>query len=140
MNTEPKQSRVALVRAVALLTVKLLIGAGRDIVLTPIVLGAAFLDFILMRKQPPRFFRTLLRFGQWSDEWIDTWSYGREPHEPPRENVEALLARVEDVVRDPKQGARQARVLKRWAERQVAKARQRIGNDDASKGTDPVPK
>lgn len=126
METENTQSRGALVKAVALLTVKLLIGAGRDIVLTPVVLAAAALDFILMKSQPPRFFRRLLRFGQWSDEWIDTWSYGREPHEAPRENVEALLARVEDVVRDPKQGTRHARVLKRWAERQVGKARQRV--------------
>ena len=137
MNTELRQSRIGLIRAVALLTVKLLIGAGRDIVLTPVVLAAAAIDFVLMKKQPPRFFRRLLRFGQWSDEWIDTWSHGREPHEQaPRENVEALLARVEDVVRDPKQGARQARVLKRWAERQVARARQRIGNEGAAKDSE----
>lgn len=132
METETTQSRGALVKAVALLTVKLLIGAGRDIVLTPVVLAAAALDFILMKSQPPRFFRRLLRFGQWSDEWIDTWSYGRESHEAPRENVEALLARVEDVVRDPKQGTRHARVLKRWAERQVGKARQRVVPADDS--------
>ena len=126
MNTELKESRIALVRAVALLTIKLLIGAGRDLVLTPIVLAAAAVDFVLLGRQPPRFFRRLLRFGQRSDEWIDTWSHGREPHEAPRENVEALLARVEGVVRDPSEGARHARVLKRWAERQVARARQRV--------------
>jgi hypothetical protein len=134
MNTELKQTRIGLIRAVALLVIKLLIGAGRDIVLTPVVLAAAALDFILLKSQPPRFFRTLLRFGQWSDEYIDTWSHGREAHEAPRENVEALLARVEDVVRDPKQGTRHARVLKRWAERQMVKAKQKItppgsGND-----------
>jgi len=139
MNTELKQSRIGLVRAVALLVVKLLIGAGRDLVLTPVVLAAAALDFILLKSQPPRFFRKLLRFGQWSDEYIDTWSYGREPHEAPRENVEALLARVEDVVRDPKQGTRHARVLKRWAERQMVRARQKITPSSTGKDLDPQP-
>ena len=134
MENETPQSRGALVKAVALLTVKLLIGAGRDIVLTPVVLAAAALDFVLIKSQPPRFFRRLLRFGQWSDEWIDTWSYGRDAHEAPRENVEALLARVEDVVRDPKQGTRHARVLKRWAERQMAKAKQKIAPADQQSG------
>jgi hypothetical protein len=137
MNTELRQSRIGLVRAVALLTVKLLIGAGRDIVLTPIVLAAAAIDFIMLKSQPPRFFRQLLRFGQWSDEWIDTWSFGREPHEAPRENVEALLARVEDVVRDPKQGTRHARVLKRWAERQMNRAKQKITPTDPGKDLEP---
>lgn len=137
MDTELKQSRIGLIRAVALLVVKLLIGAGRDLVLTPVVLAAALLDFILLKSQPPRFFRKLLRFGQWSDEYIDTWSYGREPHEAPRENVEALLSRVEDVVRDPKQGTRHARVLKRWAERQMAKAKQKITPTETGKDLEP---
>jgi len=139
MDTELKQTRIGLIRAVALLVIKLLIGAGRDIVLTPVVLAAAALDFILLKSQPPRFFRKLLRFGQWSDEYIDTWSYGREPHEAPRENVEALLARVEDVVRDPKQGTRHARVLKRWAERQMVRAKQKITPSSTGKDLDPQP-
>ena len=126
MSTEVRQSRIELVRAVARLVVKLLLGAGRDLILTPVTLVAAGIDFALLNRSPPRLFRMVLRFGQRSDEWIDTWSYGREPHEAPRENVDALLARVEDVVRDPKQGTRHARVLKRWAERQMVKARQRI--------------
>ena len=44
---------------------------------------------------------------------------------PSRESVDALLFRVEEVVRDPQTGARRARVLRRWAERQIARARQR---------------
>jgi hypothetical protein len=33
------------------------------------------------------------------------------------------------VVRDPKVGAYRARVLKRWAERQMSRARQRVKTD-----------
>jgi hypothetical protein len=71
----------------------------------------------------------VLRLGEQSERWIDTWSAGRQDEEPQRGNVDALLASVEEVVRDPKVGAHRARVLKRWAERQVARARQRIGPD-----------
>ncbi len=52
---------------------------------------------------------------------------------PPRENVDTLLARVEEVVRDPQTGARRARVLKRWAERQMARARQRATDEVATR-------
>ena len=39
------------------------------------------------------------------------------------------LSRVEEVVRDPQTGARRARVLKRWAERQMARARKRAAGE-----------
>jgi len=125
MDNEQKRTAVALIKAVALLQVKVLLGAARDLVLGPAALIAALIDLVLLQSQEPRFFRAALRLGERSDAWIDVWSHGRAPGEPPRENVEALLARVEDVVRDPQSGARRARVLRRWAERQVARAKQR---------------
>jgi len=121
--------RRKLVRDVLLLQVKLLLGAARDLALTPVTLTAAAVDFVLAGRQPPKFFYLVLRLGERSEHWIDTWSAARSEHEPPRENVEALLSLVEEVVRDPQSGARRARVLKRWAERQMARARQRIGFD-----------
>src|SRR5215831_718584 len=121
---EKTPTRGWLIKEVLALQLKLLLGAARDLVLTPVTLAAAAIDFVLIKNHPPRFFRTVLQLGQRSDEWIDTWSAAREPHEEePRENVDALLRRVEEVVGDPAQGARRARVLKRWAERQMAKAR-----------------
>jgi hypothetical protein len=77
-----------------------------------------------------------MHLGERSEQWIDTWSAARGEHEPPRENVESLLLRVEEVVRDPQMGARRARVLKRWAERQVARARQRISTQGIGIDTD----
>lgn len=50
------------------------------------------------------------------------WSGGRDEDASPHENVDALLAHIEEAVRDPQTGARRARILKRWAERQVARA------------------
>ena len=121
MDAELKRKALPLVRAVALLQLKLLLNAGRDLVLIPVALVAALLDLIQIKTQAPQYFRMTLKLGEHSDRWIDVWS---DPLDE-RENIDTLLARVEDAVRDPQSGARRARVLKRWAERQVARARKR---------------
>ena len=123
MHPETKRKAVPLIRAVAMLQVKLLLGAARDLVLSPLTLVAAAIDLIRIKSHEPRLFRDALRAGERSEDWIDLWSYGRESEGEPRENVDALMMRVEEVVRDPKTGARRARVLKRWAERQIARAK-----------------
>ena len=125
-NADLPATRKALVRDVLVLQLKLLLGAARDLALTPVTLAAAALDLILSGRQEPRYFHAVLRIGEQSDHWIDTWSAGRKGEPGQRANVDALLASVEEVVRDPKVGAHRARVLKRWAERQVSRARQRM--------------
>jgi hypothetical protein len=124
-NANTGALRRRLVKDVVLLQFKLLLGAARDLALTPVTLVAAAIDFAFAHRQPPRWFPLILRLGERSDHWIDLWSAARAADEAPRENVEALLARVEEVVRDPATGARRARILKRWAERQLARARAR---------------
>jgi hypothetical protein len=131
MNSEQsdqKATRNQLIRDVLLLQVKLLIGAARDLAVVPVTLAAALLDLILSKSQPPRFFHHVLRLGERSDEWIDVWSAARHESEQ-RGPVDSILASVEEVVRDPKVGAYRARVLKRWAERQMSRARQRTKTD-----------
>lgn len=126
MNDETKRKAWPLIRAVAILQFKLLLGAGRDLVLIPIALAAALWDLIALKKQrEPRHFRQVLTIGEKSDRWIDVWYANHDQQAEPRENVDALLVRVEEVVRDREQGMRQARVLKRWAERQIQRAQQR---------------
>jgi hypothetical protein len=121
----PKGGANGLVRSVALLQVKLLLDALRDIALSPLSLAAALIDLLRIHRHPPRFYRSVLRLGEKTDGWIDLWSGARDASGAPRENVDRLLERVEEIVRDPHVGARRARVLKRWAERQVTRARQR---------------
>ena len=132
MNSDQKSTAITLIKAVALLQLKLLLGAARDLALVPLALAAAFVDLLLLKRREPEFFRDLLRLGEHSDAWIDVWSFGRGAHAPSRENVDALIARVEEVVRDPQTGARRARVLKRWAERQLARARLRAALQTAA--------
>jgi hypothetical protein len=133
MDALTRQKAGPLFRAVVLLQIKLLLGAGRDLVIGPVALAAAALDLLALKGQEPKYLRAVLRFGERTDEWIDTWSHGRDGSEPARENVEMLLARVEDVVRDPQSGARRARVLRRWAERQVSRARQRAATQPTAR-------
>lgn len=110
-----------LLRDVLRFQVKLWLEALRDVVLSPITLGAAALDFILLKRQPPRYFRALLTLGRRSEDWIDLWSMVDAGAKG--ENVDALLAQIEQVVRDPRAGGRRARVLLRWAERNLARQR-----------------
>jgi hypothetical protein len=129
MKPEHKSKATNLIKAVAFLQLKLLLDTARDLVLSPVALAAALVDLVFLNWYEPRLFRAVLRFGERSDHWIDVWSGGRDENEPSRENVDMLLARVEEVVRDPQTGARRARVLKRWAERQLARARQRAARE-----------
>ena len=139
MSTPPTTSRRGLARDVLLLQIKLLLDALRDVALSPLTLAAAALDFILAGRQPPRFFHAMLRLGQRSDDWIDLWAAIRGTAAADRANVDLLLARVEEVVSDPKTGARRARVLKRWAERELACARRRVAGDTGThSGTAPL--
>jgi hypothetical protein len=125
MEKEQKKTATALLKAVAILQLKVLLGAARDLAVGPAAIAAALADIVLLKQQTPRFFAMVLKFGERSDRYIDVWSGGRDPDEDPRENVDMLIARVEDVVRDPQTGARHARVLRRWAERQAARAKRR---------------
>ena len=125
MDKQHKQKATELIKTVVLLQLKVLLGAARDLVVGPTALVAALVDLVFLKHQEPRFFPATLRFGEQSDRWIDVWSGGRHPEADPHENVDTLIARVEEVVRDPQVGARQARVLKRWAERQLARAKKR---------------
>ena len=131
-NTETRKA-APLVRAVVVLQLKLALSAARDLVLIPLVLAAALADIIQLKTHVPRYFRQILKVGEHSDRWIDVWYSAHDSQQEPRGNVDALLSRVEEVVRDPQTGARRARVLKRWAERQMARARQRASGEVATR-------
>jgi len=134
MNAEaqpPENQRkpAPLIRAVIILQLKLLLSTARDLVLIPVALVAAVIDLARLKTHEPSFFRLVLGIGERSDRWIDVWYANHDAKAERRENVDALLNRVEEVVRDREQGARQARVLKRWAERQMKRARERASQE-----------
>jgi len=125
MNENTERSREDLLRGALKLQAKLFLDALRDLLLSPVSIGAAALDIVLAKRQAPRYFDACLRFGERSEEWIDLWATRQRAGQADAANVDALLANIEAVVRDPQVGARRALVLKRWAERQVWRARRR---------------
>lgn len=134
-DTEPT---AGLLRDVARFQLKLWMEAARDLVLIPVSLAAAALDLALSKQQKPRFFRQVIVAGRRSDDWIDLWS--TEEAGKRVENVDAVMVRIERVLRDPRTSSRQARVLLRWAERSVARQRRAGSAADAPvQGHDPVP-
>src|ERR1700759_3927642 len=110
MEPESKRKAVSLVKSVAILQLKLLPGAARDLVLSPVTIAAAAFDLGRIKRHEPEYFRRAMKAGERSEEWIDLWSGPREPGEPSRENVDLLLSHIEQAVRDPKTGKRRARV------------------------------
>lgn len=112
----------ALARDLVGFVLKLAVDAARDVIMIPLSMIAAGIDFALIRKQEPRYFRALLEYGQRSAAAMDLWAAAYDRHAQP-ENVDAVLAQLDQAVRDPAAGARRARVLKRWAERQLRRRR-----------------
>lgn len=131
MPTRSPESAAGLIKSVAILQLKLVLDTLRDLILSPLALVATLADLLLLKWKRPEFFRSVLRMGAFSDHWIDLWSEDAES-DTPHENVDVLLDRLEQVVRDPKSGARKARILKRWAERQVAQARKQTNTQATS--------
>lgn len=118
MSKPPDRPGFGLARDVLGFQVKLLIDALRDVVTSPLALVAAGLDLLMLKWQPPRYFRGVLRLGRRSEDWIDLWSTAYDQHTQP-ENVDAVLNSVQALLRDPRSGARKAKVLRRWAEREL---------------------
>ena len=139
MENDPNTNNHKLLRDVIVLQAKLFVEALRDVALSPVTLAAAVLDFALSRQQTPRYFYRVLRWGRQSDEWIDPWSASEHGQGKHQEGLSALLSSVEQAVNDPAHGARRARVLKRWAERQVSRARRRIESGQPPNPPPPPP-
>jgi hypothetical protein len=110
-----------LLRDVARFQLKLWMEAARDLVLIPVSLAAAAIDLVFAKQSPPRLFREIIKLGRRSDDWIDLW--GTVDADKKVENVDAVMARVERMLRDPRTGSRQARALVRWMEMTLSRQR-----------------
>jgi hypothetical protein len=121
----PEATR-AVIRDALVFQLKLLVDALRDVVMSPLTLGAALFDLLLARHQPPRLFYAMLQLGRRSEQAIDLWSAAVQRDGPYAGEVDLVLQRLEEALRDPRTGARRARVLRRWAERQLQRQARRL--------------
>lgn len=116
MTGTPKPpSRFRLLRDVVVFQIKLAMEALLDITLIPVSLVAAGLDLLLGNWRQPRWFHTVLRFGERCERWIDVWGVATPGSEIPRSEADALLLNIESMLRNPRTGQDKIRELRRWA-------------------------
>lgn len=104
---ESGPTRVALIRDIAVFQVKLIIDGFRDLLLVPASLIAGLISLFGTRGEQGREFYDLLRLGRRSERYINL--FGALEHAPESQNtfhedspedIDRMVARVEDFVRD----------------------------------------
>ena len=80
---------------------KLGLDALRDLVLSPVSIGAAIFGAVFSPKDPGRYFYDLMRWGRRSDHFIGLFSAGQDPAERDDfASVDDIVETVEKVVTD----------------------------------------
>lgn len=94
---EVHESRLQLIWDVLMFQFKLLADGARDVLLSPVSIGAALLGLIAGGDDPHRYFRQLLRLGRRSEVWINL--FGRHRHGTSDAMVDPLRERVFEEAR-----------------------------------------
>jgi len=113
-------SRLRLLRDVIVFQVKLGMEAALDIALIPISLAAAGLDLVLGNWRKPRWFHTVLRFGERCERRIDLWGVSMIDGSDPDAEIDAVMRGIENLIRQPGTGPQKVRELRRWAATKLA--------------------
>ncbi len=121
MTAEPNRgSRWRIFRDVVVFQIKLGLEAIVDITLIPVSLAAAALDLVLGNWRRPRWFHTVLRFGERCERRIDLWGAGLAGETDPDSEIDAIVRGIETLLRHPSTGPRKVRELRRWAATKLA--------------------
>lgn len=74
---QPPASRLQLLWDVLVFQFKLAMDGLRDVILVPVSLLAALLDFVVGGRQPGRFFSAVINFGRRTETWINLFGHQR---------------------------------------------------------------
>ena len=118
-------TRWRLARDVVVFQVKLGMEAVLDLTLIPVSLAAAALDLLLGNWRRPRWFHSVLRFGERCEHRIDLWGVAAVDADAPRSEVDAVMRSIETLIRNPRTGPDKVRELRRWAATKLAPERRR---------------
>jgi hypothetical protein len=96
--------RWTLMRDVFVFQGKLLLDGLRDLILSPLSIGAAIIALIVGGERPGRHFYDLLYMGKRTEKWINLFGATDNVSPPPfhaedAESVDALVDRLEQVAR-----------------------------------------
>jgi hypothetical protein len=112
-------SRLRLLRDVVVFQFKLGMEALLDITLIPVSLAAAGLDLVLGNWRQPRWFHSVLRFGERCERRIDLWGVKADGNAADLE-IDAVMRSIETLIRQPGSGPTKVRELGRWAAMKLA--------------------
>lgn len=115
-RNDTEERRWRLIADVAVFQGKLLADGLRDLVLSPVSLGAALVGIVTSRDDPGRHFYRLMHWGRWSDRAINLFNAKGAPADEPVEagadgpNIDQLADELERAL------------LERYAQSALAKA------------------
>ena len=118
-GTAKRPSRLRLARDVIVFQIKCAFEALLDLTLIPVSLAAAGIDLLLGNWRQPRWFHTVLRFGERCERRIDLWGVGKNAEVADAE-INAVMRSVETLMRSPGVGPQKVRELRRWAATKLA--------------------
>ena len=137
------RDRGQVLRDLVIFQIKMVLGSARDFALIPVSLGAALIDLFHKHDEKGYFFYKVLRWARHTEEMISLYSPVKdeagEMELNPNHTVDAVVARIEDVVIREYQKGGTAASVKDAVERVVnqirAKSRQ-LGAEARSVKTD----
>lgn len=96
-----KEKRFPVFRDVLLFQGKLLVDGLRDLVLSPISIGAALVDLLVPGDDGGKRFYSVVRFGRRTERWINLFG-AADRHDPDisPQGVDVLVEELERIVRD----------------------------------------
>lgn len=75
---------------------KLLLDAGRDLLLSPVSIVCLLLDLINKNEANNGYYHRLMQLGQQSDHWINLFSHHKETQAEDTDNAKAM--KVDDLI------------------------------------------
>ncbi|MFT5208342.1 MAG: hypothetical protein ACI9CE_000056 [Flavobacterium sp.] len=91
-----KSNNWQLIRDVVRFQLKLVLDGLRDVLLSPISIGAALYGIITRPEEPDKYYRDLLKFGSKSDQWINLFE--SKEHADANISSNEYINKVEDML------------------------------------------
>lgn len=94
--------RFGVFRDVVVFQVKLVVDGLRDLLLSPLSIGAALIDLLVPGDDGGKRFYSVVRFGRRTEQWINLFGAADRhgPEDVPK-GIDVLLHELETLVRDP---------------------------------------
>jgi hypothetical protein len=95
--------RLGVFRDIVVFQAKLLVDGLRDLLLSPLSIGAALIDLLIPGDDGGKRFYAVVRFGRRTERWINLFGAAdRSDPDMAPQGADALLGEIEAFLRDPK--------------------------------------